>query len=423
VELITLRPTKDTFLSNNRSASAYNFGQANTLEASVSAFAGVNYGATRALLSFPVESVTSTLTGSYSAVLTLFDAKSFRFTDEDFVLEIYPIVQQWSEGNGSISFPLTGSANWSQATALSAWTTAGGSYTSSPSASVSFQAGTENLTAALTSFVEYWKTYQNYGVIVKLPDSIESTTADYSSAKSFFARNTHTFFVPKLEITYQSGRVTDDRMNLHVGQNTFFFVDTNVSTLSYPGKLEFKSDLTVSSATAATLSSWATNVWYSTFQNLDGSLPELWSVLTNTGSNYSLTAAVTGTAKSTAFTNDVSRLKCSAATREVYSADEAPVLRFFVSHQVALGMGTLSYAYYPDSVSVALIEKKSRSFATPWLDTSYDADGFFKRISMSNLLVGFTYVPVVKIVDGPMEDVVFLEMKESEFYVQKSLLQ
>ncbi len=396
-----------------------NHGDDAVIELAVSASNSSSVDATRLLIKFPIESYTASLSSAYSAILYLYNARNYKYTDQNFQVEIYPLTASWSEGIGSNIYSVSSAVSYIKRTQLANWSTSGGDYTSSPSAVITFENGTENLTANLSSFVGYWTANPNYGLLLKFSNTVESTTADYANAKSFFSRNSHTVYRPHVDITIPDTLMKDDRNNLHIGNNRFFFIDRNVTTTAYPGAAYLKADLCVSSGTAATLNYFSPSIWYINYVNSNMQWDGLFTVLSNTASNYSVTSQVTGTVINTYFNDDSQRININANIRNQYFTDEQPTLRIQIYTHVYIGMGSMAYSYYPVSAFMFFVERNTRKVVTPEMEMSYGIDGHFSKFNMANLLDGYFYIPFVKIIDGINDDVVYREVPEAAFYVKK----
>ncbi len=416
MEFIKIYPSKDSFISKKNPSN--NYGIDAILELSTTS-ATANLESTRILTYFDLSNVISNLTSSYTATLNFYNARNSKFTDENFNVEIYPLTANWNEGLGSKLYPISSSVNYLSATTINSWSSSGGDYTASPSASITFQNGTENLTSNLSAFINYWSTSTNYGLLLKFPDSIESLTSTYQNNKSFFSKDTHTLFKPSINITYNSSLITDDRNNLHLGNNTIFFYDRNVGTTSYPGVALMTMDLTVTGLTAFAMNYFAPSTWYINFNATSLFYPELWTVLSNTASNYSITSSVTGFRKYTHFANDISRLSANIISRPEYFQNESPIFRVKVFDYVYVGMGSVAEDYFPNSVSIFFIEQNTRTIVTPEIPMNYDEDGYWIKNIMSNFLPSFYYIPVIKIYDGVNNEFIYREIKESKFFVKK----
>jgi len=405
---------KDTWISNTFYKN--NYGQDTALNLSVSSANSSSFS--RSLIHFPISQIQfDTLSSSCSATLRMENVRTGQFTDSEYYLELYPITEDWIEGHGTYSHAITGATSYIQRTQTSNWSTSGGSYTASPSSSMYFNAGTESLTADISSIVNWWKAGNpNYGILVKHPSIIEALTGNYFNSKAFFARNTPTLFKPYIDVQYNSPIITDDTNNLHLGNNRFFFKDRNVSATAYPGTASIKLDSSSSASTGYPLIYFSANTWYIEVANNTLDYDSYYFVVSNMTFGYSLTSSIKSKLVGNTF-GDISNISVNVNTQKEYSIGDTPTLRAFVYNLVRSRMGTYSNIMYPDNVYLYFIEKNSRKVVTPELNMGYDDVSYIYDFSMSNLLPGFWYVPVVKTVIG--NSVQYKANDESVFYVDR----
>lgn len=415
--LLKLFPQKDNFLS--LSFSSNNYGANEILYVAVSSSGVANHSdplsaddvsfktLTRPIIQWDLTSQAylNAITGSYTATLTLYNAKNNVFTDENFNIEIYPLLESWNEGQYSYMWPGTGYSNWVARTPNNLWSTSGGTYTASPSASINFPIGTENLTANISAFVEYWKTNTNNGLLFKFTDAVESATGlsgSYTNTKTFFSKDTHTLFQPYISIQTQDNLLFDDVANLHIGNNNIFIYDTNVTGSIYSGTAAIKADLYATGATAYTINYFAPYIWYITlpFTTYSGVVGPWFLVSSNTALGYSLTSSITG--QELYFTNKiyVSSIDASVVTKSEYSASETPSIRCRVFKYVHRMMGSRSVDYYPQHVFVGWKEKNTYTLVQDFQELNYDQDGYFGTLVCSNFLPSFWYVPTIKVIES-----------------------
>jgi hypothetical protein len=152
--------------------------------------------------------------GSISWFLKLYNAKHGQTLPKDYTMTISAVSSSWNEGYGldMEEYSDIGYSNWNTATSSSAgtssWTSAGGDYHTSPTASYFFNKGTEDLIVDVSHIVEQWITGSktNYGFGVKLSSSHEQAAQSFYT-KKFFARGTEFFFKkPTLEARWNSVR-------------------------------------------------------------------------------------------------------------------------------------------------------------------------------------------------------------------------
>jgi hypothetical protein len=187
------------------------YGQANPSSSELS----------RVLVQFPINDIITDranalipASGSISWFLKLYNAKHGQTLPKDYTMTISAVSSSWNEGYGldMEEYSDIGYANWNTATSSSAgtssWTSAGGGYHTSPTASYFFSKGTEDLIVDVSHIVEQWITGSktNYGFGVKLSSSHEQAAQSFYT-KKFFARGTEFFFKkPTLEARWNSVR-------------------------------------------------------------------------------------------------------------------------------------------------------------------------------------------------------------------------
>ena len=175
----------------------------------------------RILVQFPINDVITDranglipASGSISWFLKLYNVKHGQTLPKDYTMTISAVSSSWDEGYGldMEEYSDIGYANWNTASSsssgTSSWTSAGGDYHTSPTASYFFSNGTEDLVVDVSSIVEQWVagTKSNYGFGVKLSSSHEQTAQSFYT-KKFFARGTEFFFKrPVLEARWNSVR-------------------------------------------------------------------------------------------------------------------------------------------------------------------------------------------------------------------------
>jgi hypothetical protein len=187
------------------------YGQANPSSSELS----------RILVQFPINDIITDranalipASGSISWFLKLYNAKHGQTLPKDYTMTISAVSSSWNEGYGldMEEYSDIGYANWNTASSsssgTSSWTSAGGDYHISPTASYFFNKGTEDLIVDVSHIVEQWITGSktNYGFGVKLSSSHEQAAQSFYT-KKFFARGTEFFFKkPTLEARWNSVR-------------------------------------------------------------------------------------------------------------------------------------------------------------------------------------------------------------------------
>lgn len=397
---------KDSYVNNQASSNNYGLDSLINLTSSAALSGTTNFN--RGLVHFPIGSsqINSLTAGSYTSTLTLTNARTNQFTDSNFEIDLYAITEDWIEGVGTFAYNVSGACSYVQRTTLNAWSTSGVTYassSSSPSASITFPVGTESLTANISAFIEYWRTNPNYGILLKMPDSVETlSSSNYYNSKAFFSRNTDTLFKPCVDIMYSTPLMFDDTNNVHLGTNTFYFTDRNVAGTSYSGTAALTYDLTSSATTSAQITSYnpAINQWYVTYNasTLQNQQP-LFLIVSNTASAYSITSSLQSSLYGMSF-GDISAIEAHTPMNNNYIITETPKVRSYVFNRYGAQMGTYAVNYFPQHVYLYFVEKDSRNSVTPMLEMGRDIESYYYDFAMQNLPVHFWYVPVIRVVDN-----------------------
>jgi hypothetical protein len=184
-------------------------------------------GNSRILAQFDITSISesiadTTISSNYKFYLNLSSTEQNEVQSE-YQLDVYPVSQSWSEGIGQYYYTpiVTDGVSW-QYRNDSLWST--GSYTDGTTGSYSFNDGggtwytasisntsysqtfnkyTNDLKVEVTDYVTDWLSgsRNNNGFIIKRPDSQEVSAVRYGSSK-FFSNETHTIYVPTLEVRW-----------------------------------------------------------------------------------------------------------------------------------------------------------------------------------------------------------------------------
>ncbi len=138
-------------------------------------------------------------------------------------MTIMPVSTSWDEGIGMdvSSYGDEGYANWEKPTQNTFWSTEGGDFLSSPTASAHFDTGFEDIDTDVTDIVNGWLagTFPNYGLAVMMTASVESDSnyTDYYR-KKFYSRQTSFYDrAPYIEVRTSDFR-GDDRSNMQWGR-------------------------------------------------------------------------------------------------------------------------------------------------------------------------------------------------------------
>lgn len=245
----------------------YGQASASSTNSSLGLQAGNTRELSRILIKFPTTEISASRTsgsipesGSVSFHLRMFNAEHPFTLPENYELVVVPISASWEEGTGldmdnytDLTYNESGS-NWLRRGNTSSFAgvgpdvgtwQAGGTYNSASgdfNYTASFAKGYEDLDVDITGLVEHWfsgawgglpgEGYTNYGVVVKLIQSLESGSISYYT-KKFFARSTEFFFKkPVIEARWDS-RTEDDRGNMFLSSALVPAVDNLNSLFLY----------------------------------------------------------------------------------------------------------------------------------------------------------------------------------------------
>ena len=158
-------------------------------------------------------------TGSAKYYLKLYAAEASALQTE-YTLYAYPLAQSWINGNGnynddpeiqngvSWAYRLKyNSGSWDASSGSMAFTanSGGGSWNSNYAASQSFSFQSPDIRMDVTNIVKSWVSgsISNNGFIIKHSSEAETNDQIYGSIK-FFSRETHTIYIPTLEVFWDS---------------------------------------------------------------------------------------------------------------------------------------------------------------------------------------------------------------------------
>jgi hypothetical protein len=228
-------PYKDTTIYEATDSKFQNTGKDEILEVTkfYDTLGGSNFiGNSRILIQFDLDEISNLINAniiptSSEFVLNLTSTEQTEVLTE-YSLEVYPISQSWSEGIGKYNYTpinVDGSSwinsvdgvNWQTShvdtSVTSSWvlTEGGGNwFTSSINDTVynqTFKKYVNDLNVEVTEYVYDWLfgNRDNNGFIIKRPDTNESDNVKYGSSK-FFSTETHTIYVPTLEIRWDDSQ-------------------------------------------------------------------------------------------------------------------------------------------------------------------------------------------------------------------------
>lgn len=228
-----------------------NMGQADILEVfsiygQASSSAGLTSELSRILIKFDTATVATDRSagripssGNVKWYLKMYNAKHSQTLPRNYTLEVNAVSASWEEGLGldmegytDLTYGVRGS-NWVNSAGTTTWKKphpqsstpqAGGSFHVSPTYTVNFPIGDEDLEVDVTTLVEDWLSSDpasktNYGFGIKFTAEVESESRSYYT-KKFFARSTsYHFSKPVLEARWDSS-VQDDRGNTYISSST-----------------------------------------------------------------------------------------------------------------------------------------------------------------------------------------------------------
>ena len=156
-----------------------------------------------------------------------------------FDLIVFPVTQEWDEGNGydygDCTYIGDGSqsfcaSNWIEAQTNTNWTEAG-VYSGSPTiiATQHFEQGNENIEIDITDTVNAYLTGDtNYGLGIAFTRALEASETTEHQYVGFFTRHTQTFYEPFVETIY-TNTISDDRSDFYLDKNNKLYLYSNLA--------------------------------------------------------------------------------------------------------------------------------------------------------------------------------------------------
>jgi hypothetical protein len=206
----------------------------------------------RILLKFPPSEISASIartggTGLYSASLKLSIADATNLPD-NYTLYCYPVSQSWQAGTGKFLFdpPYTDDCTWVDRDNNNLWRTsgfaanstasflpgnAGGStwvtnYVGSQSFSINETKDTDiNVTSLVTAFNS--GTLANDGILIKMEGGYEFNTSS-SFALKYFSKDTHTIYLPQLEIKWDDSSFVTGALTVLTDGNNAITLGNNI---------------------------------------------------------------------------------------------------------------------------------------------------------------------------------------------------
>lgn len=220
--------TQDTYISSGSNTATtgvserdQNFGKDAILELK-KVFVNQTYdSSTRVLVQFDNTNIKNYIsssnisTGNYSASLRLYESNGTQGLSEEYSISVHPILEQWAEGVGKFGDDpkVTDGCSWAYRTSVNgvsqSWSTPGVTISD---VSASFMANylTQsyknespdvdiNITDILQAQLD--GTIPNYGYLLKLSGSIETSGTSFEDLK-FFSGQTNTIYNPRIELKH-----------------------------------------------------------------------------------------------------------------------------------------------------------------------------------------------------------------------------
>mgnify|MGYP003111928500 CR=1 FL=1 len=225
-------PSQDTWISSGSSTVTgesfknQNFGRDQILEVKKEFYnSSFNYP-TRALVNFSGTEFTElsksvsegTIPSDAKYYLKLYEAAGNAEMTEEYILDVKPISQSWTEGTGKFGDDPknTNGCSWENrsnpigGTAVT-WADAGTTVLSVSSSTQTFTNQSPDVNVEVTDMVNMWYQEQeeNYGMLVRFSGSQETDSETFGHLK-FFSRNTHTIFSPRLEVRWDDSSFDSD---------------------------------------------------------------------------------------------------------------------------------------------------------------------------------------------------------------------
>ena len=156
----------------------------------------------RVLIKFDLSNFTTKAFQSASVVyLNLFTSIA-RKVPIEYSLEARPISGTWEMGTGNFTNKLSqDGSTWNKASDITEWANAGGDTYETPTASQNFNFSATDVRMDITKIFNFWSSSINEGILIKRPDSEEDNSIKYG-ALSFYSLDTHTVYLPTLEVAY-----------------------------------------------------------------------------------------------------------------------------------------------------------------------------------------------------------------------------
>jgi hypothetical protein len=178
----------------------------------------------------------------------------------DYTIHAYPVSQSWTNGNGNYNDhpQITNGVSWRYRNGLGSETTWGSGsnvdrsyqtysgggnwYTGSGyESSQSFNYQDPDIRMNVTEMVNKWLSddITNNGIILKRSNTDESGSSVFGSLK-FFSKDTHTIYLPKLEITWDDSNLSGTGSIAEVGDDYTIFIPNIKSAYQESSKAKIR---------------------------------------------------------------------------------------------------------------------------------------------------------------------------------------
>ena len=218
----------------------------------------------RILIKFPSDEVNSIidLAGGadfYEAYLRLFVANTESLPD-NYSIRVFPVSQSWDVGTGKFLFepPYTDGCSWIQRDDENNWLTSsfaadstasflpnspgGGVWRSTYEDSQSFSINSsKDINIHLTEIVENFHNgnLPHDGILLKMENAYEFNSSSSFSLK-FFSKDTHTIYLPQLEIIWDDSEYNTGSLNVKTNENILITLGNNIGEYSKDTVFRFR---------------------------------------------------------------------------------------------------------------------------------------------------------------------------------------
>lgn len=222
-----------------------------------------NYCIARGLLGFDTinwDHSISSYQNTLTANLRLYHNPSTNYVPSSLTIEIYPITASWDAGSYTEAVPTEGKSNWWYRDSTNLWSTSGGWDVHLPmSSSITLTPSNLDIEMSITNLVKHSLSsgMRYYGLLLKLPNTIETATASINFKKEIYAGDfSLPYQLPRIDIQYDDQKI-DDRSSFIVGQsNRLYFYNTingnlfNMNFSSATAHIKDEDDITITSTTS-----------------------------------------------------------------------------------------------------------------------------------------------------------------------------